>query len=241
MLCRPLIEGMCAAMAAPVICGQGSFVNWETPNVRPLEITPDGTRLLAVNTADDRLEVFNIIAGGLQHAGSIVVGLDPVSVRARTGTEAWVVNPISDSVDLANLKTMNVIATLVTGDEPADVIFASSPPSPQRAFVSISRRNQIKVYDPADLAAAPVAIEIEGEEPCALATDGSRVYAAIFESGNRTTIVPRNIISEPEGSYGGLNPPPGRSDLASASAADVAARWLMGASRNPRHSTARQS
>ncbi len=31
-----------------------SFVNWESPHVSPLDVTPDGTKLLAVNTADNR-------------------------------------------------------------------------------------------------------------------------------------------------------------------------------------------
>src|SRR5437867_12146873 len=80
--------------------GQGSFVNWENPHVHPLDKTPDGTRLLAVNLADNRLEVFDISTGTPRHTGMVPVGLDPVSVRARTNTEIWVVNHISDSVSL---------------------------------------------------------------------------------------------------------------------------------------------
>jgi DNA-binding beta-propeller fold protein YncE len=193
-------------MASSAAFGQpNSFINWESPQVHPLDITPDGTRLLAVNTADNRLEVFSIIAGGLQRAGSIQVGLDPVSVRARTNDEAWVANHVSDSVSIVNLTSMNTVRTLATDDEPADVIFAGDP---QRAFVSVSQRNQIKVYDPASPDAAPIVISIDGEDPRALATDGLRVFAAIFESGNRTTILRRAAVSEPDGPYGGQNPPP---------------------------------
>ena len=83
----------------------------------PLDLTPDGTRLLAVNTADNRLEVFTV-AGGLSSLGSVPVGLDPVSVRARNDTEAWVVNHVSDSVSVVDLGAMNVVATLYPGDEP---------------------------------------------------------------------------------------------------------------------------
>ena len=73
-----------------------SFVNWESPHVNPIDITPDGDRLLVVNTADNRLEVFTITGDTIAAVGSISVGLDPVSVRARTNDEAWVVNHISD-------------------------------------------------------------------------------------------------------------------------------------------------
>ena len=183
-----------------------SFVNWESPHVSPLDMTPDGSLLLAVNTADNRLEVFTVTGGGLVAFGSVPVGLDPVSVRARTNTEAWVVNHVSDTVSIVDLAAMNVIATLYPGDEPADVVFAGSS---QRAFVTVSQLNQVKVYDPLNLAAAPVVLDIAGEDPRALATDGSSVYAAIFESGNRTTILQKAAVSSVASPYAGApNPPP---------------------------------
>ena len=178
-----------------------SFVNWETPHVSPLDMTPSGARLLAVNTADNRLEVFEITDSGLSALGAIPVGLDPVSVRARTDTEVWVVNHISDSISIIDLEAFNVVATLHPGDEPTDVVFAGKP---QRAFVTVSQLSQIKVYDPADLSAAPITLDIDGEDPRALATDGSTVYAAIFESGNKTTSINSFFVSIP-----GINPYPG--------------------------------
>jgi DNA-binding beta-propeller fold protein YncE len=77
------------------------------------------------------------------------------------------------------------------------------------------------VFTPADLAAAPVSIPILGEDPRSLAVsaDGRSVYAAIFESGNGTTILAGglqdnmlatlpNVVGDPRGPYGGQNPPP---------------------------------
>ena len=107
---------------------QSSFVNWETPQVHPLERTPDGKHLLATNTADGRLEVFRLDADRPVLLRSIPVGIDPVSVRARTDEEAWVVNQISDTVSVVDLVRGTVLRTLVTEDEPADVVFAGSPP-----------------------------------------------------------------------------------------------------------------
>ena len=40
-----------------------NFRNFESPQVHPLALTPDGTRLLAVNTPDDRLSVFELSTG----------------------------------------------------------------------------------------------------------------------------------------------------------------------------------
>jgi YVTN family beta-propeller protein len=173
--------------------------------VHPVDVTPDGTTLLVANTADDRLEVFTLGGTLPVHVASIPVGLDPVTVRARTNGEAWVVNRVSDSVSIVDLAAHNVTATLTVGDEPADVIFAGAP---QRAFVSISEENAVAVYDPANLATAPTTVAIQGKNPRALATDGTRVYVAIFESGNRSMILPASIVSDPSGPYGGVNPPP---------------------------------
>ena len=196
-----------------------TFVNFETPHVHPLDMTPDGSRLLAVNTPDNRLEVLTLAGALPEVEASIPVGLDPVAVRARSNTEAWVVNHISDSVSVVDLNTMHVVRTIKTADEPADVCFAGVP---ERAFVTCSQANLVQVFDP-DNPATPIAeIAIEGEDPRALAVspDGATVYAAIFESGNNTTILgggidddntiafPPNVVNHPLGPWSGLNPPP---------------------------------
>src|SRR5437867_7614899 len=111
-----LMVGLLGVRAAPLLAQTG-FANWENPHVHPLDLTPGGGLLLAVNTADDRLEVFDVTTGTPLRVGSVPVGVDPVSVRARTDTEAWVVNHISDSVSIVNLPSLNVTATLKTDDE----------------------------------------------------------------------------------------------------------------------------
>ncbi len=202
---------------APRDTGAGAgFLNWETPPVHPIDLSPDGARLAVVNLPDHRLEIFDVSGGFPEPRGSIPVGLDPVSARWRTPSEVWVVNQISDSVSVVDVERGIVVATLQTWDEPADVVFAGSPP---RAFVSCSQANVVLVFDPADLGSAPLEVPIEAEEPRGLAVspDGGTVYAAIFESGNATTIIPggtirdyftRRGVNDPEGPYGGRNPPP---------------------------------
>ncbi|MDY7232354.1 hypothetical protein SYV04_38555 [Hyalangium sp. s54d21] len=176
--------------------------------------------MLAVNTADNRLLVFDLTGPGREPrlVATIPVGLEPVSVRARSNTEAWVVNHISDSVSIVNLTTLNVVATVPTDDEPADVVFAGWPI--KRAFITCSQVNTVLVVDPNWPLAAPRRVKILGEDPRALAVspDGRKVYAAIFESGNATTVLsgggtleglfPPNVVSDPLGPYGGINPPP---------------------------------
>ncbi len=197
-------------------------MNWEDLGVHPMDLAPDGRTLLVCNVPDHRLEIFDVSAGVPAPLGSIPVGLDPVSVRAKSASEAWVVNHISDSVSVVDLVARNVRATLPTLDEPCDVVFAGTP---LRAFVSCSQANALLVFDPADLAAPPVVIPIDAEEPRAMAVsaDGREVFVAIFESGNATTAVgggidetgtlgpsafPPNAVNEVAGPYGGTNPPP---------------------------------
>ncbi len=208
------------AGSLPTTRASSTFVNFESPHVHPLDMTPDRVRLLAVNTAAARIEVYASASGAPRHIGSVAVGTDPVSVRARTASEAWVVNHVSDSISIVDLPTLRVVRTLSTADEPCDVVFAAG-----RAFVSCSQSNTIQVFDLANLGAAPASVAIVGEEPKALAVspDGQTVYAAIFESGNRTTILgggglntgagmrlsyPPNVVGQPEGPYAGVNPPP---------------------------------
>jgi len=182
---------------------QDAFVHWETPHVTPLALTPDGTRLLAVNTPDQRLEVLALGSGRPTLLAAIPVGLDPVSVRARTDDEVWVVNHVSDSISIVSLAGARVVATLATDDEPADIVFAGTP---ERAFVTCSQANTVLVFDPADRHAPPVRIPLRGEDPRALAAspDGLHVYAAIFESGNRTTVI-QAPLDDPSGPSGGIN------------------------------------
>lgn len=212
------------ALAAVVLvassaAGQLNFVNFETPHVSPLAMTPDGLRLLAVNTADGYLEVFDLSSGSPIKAGSVAVGVDPVAVRANGNGEAWVVNHLSDSISIVDLASLRVVRTVLTKDEPCDVVFAGTP---RRAFVTCSQVNLVQVFDPASPGAALAEVPILGEDPRMLAVspDGQTVYAAVFESGNNSTILgggaavssiigfPPNVVNNTSGPYGGVNPPP---------------------------------
>ncbi|MFK7992996.1 MAG: YncE family protein [Granulosicoccus sp.] len=193
-----------------------AFVNYESPHVHPLDLTPSKNTLLAVNTAAATLMVFDVSGGSAVLTNSIPVGLEPVSVRARSESEAWVVNHVSDTVSIVDLNTGIVVNTLQTADEPADVIFAGNP---ERAFVSASQDNLLQVFNVDNPDEDPTDITILGEDPRALAKspDGNSVYLAIFESGNGTTLMPggkriddriRDAAGASQGPYGGESPPP---------------------------------
>src|SRR5262252_5469619 len=127
----------------------GSFTTFESGQVRPMAMSPDGTRLFAVNTPGDYLEIFSIDgSGNLTKSGSVPVGLEPVAVAARTNGEVWVVNLLSDSVSIVDVATSppRVTRTLLVGDEPRDIVFAGTGGT--RAFITTAHRGQNRPGDP---------------------------------------------------------------------------------------------
>ena len=164
------------------------FAHFESSHVHPLAMTPDGSRLLVVNTPDSRLSVFDATGPSLVRIAEIPVGMEPVSVAVRGNSEAWVVNNLSDDVSVVDLATLHTRATLRVGDEPSDVVFAGTP---ARAYVSVSQEDAVKSYDPDNLAAAPVVIPINGRMPRALARtlDGSEVLVDVFNSSAQATVL----------------------------------------------------
>lgn len=208
------------------------YTLFESGQVRPLAMSPDRQRLFAVNTPDNRLEVFRIQGNQLLRTASIPVGLEPVAVAARTDREVWVVNHLSDSVSVVELDgdgtAGHVARTLLVGDEPRDIVFAG--PERGRAFITTAHRGQNIPFDPqlttagvgrADvwvfdaaalgntLGGTPLTIvTLFTDTPRALAVtpDGTRVYAAGFHTGNRTSIVPETSLPDGFGLDGAPGP-----------------------------------
>jgi YVTN family beta-propeller protein len=194
------------------------YVNWENHPVHALDISPDNSRLAIAHTSDNRVQLFDISLGYPTRLGHVKVGIDPVSVRFKDNNELWVVNHISDSITVVDFQNKRVINTLQTKDEPFDVVFAND-----KAFVSCSQANQILVYNSNDLSIDPIILDVMAEDPRAMTVnnDGSKVYVASFESGNKTTILaggidettgtltfPNNPVNRTPSPYQGQNPPP---------------------------------
>src|SRR5687767_2345709 len=171
----------------PAVFGQ-SFVNFEGKQVSPIRVSPDATRLFAVNTPDARLSVFDISnPSNPILIAEIPVGIEPVSVNPRSNDEAWVVNEVSDSISIVSVSRRIVVDTIYVQDEPGDVVFAGG-----RAFVTCGRRNQVRVFDVVTRLPVGGPISLVGENPRAITvnSNGTRVYVAFALSGNRTTIIP---------------------------------------------------
>jgi DNA-binding beta-propeller fold protein YncE len=227
-----------------------SFTVFESGQVRPLAISTDGRHVFAINTPDNRLEIFRVTGDRLTHTGSIAVGLEPVAVAVRNDHELWVVNHLSDSVSVVQLHDDasggHVARTLLVGDEPRDIVFAG--PGRRRAFITTAHRGQNIAFDPqlttpgvgrADvwvfdaaalgdsLGGTPLTVvSLFTDTPRALAVtaDGSRVYAAGFHTGNQTTSVMETQIPDGFGPDGVAGPP---TNFAGAPAPEVGAivKW----------------
>jgi DNA-binding beta-propeller fold protein YncE len=205
-----------------------AFVTFESGPVRPLALSSDGRFLYAANTPDNRVEIFRVAGRQLQPAGSVPVGLEPVALAERRPGELWVVNHLSDSVSIVDVESPHaarVVRTLLVGDEPRDIVFAG--PHRSRAFIATAHRGQNTGRDPelttpgvgradvwvfdadrlgTSLAGTPLTVmTLFADTPRALAVsaEGRTVYAAAFQSGNRSTSIHERIVTP----NGGLPPP----------------------------------
>ena len=138
-----LVMSALLSLVATSVSQATPFIAFESGPVRPLVMSPDGSKLFITNIPDNRLEVFSISGGALTHTDSIPVGMEPVAVAARTNNEIWVVNQLSDSVSVIDLNATppQVVRTLLVGDEPRDIVFAGTGAN-NRAFITTARRGQ---------------------------------------------------------------------------------------------------
>jgi DNA-binding beta-propeller fold protein YncE len=197
----------------------GKFTTFESGQVRPMALSANGQRLFAVNTPDNRVEIFDVRGTVPVSMGSVSVGLEPVALALAPDGKLWVVNHLSDSISIVDVSVTpaRIVQTLLVGDEPRDIVFAG--PSNQWAFITAAHRGQNVKFDPqlttagvgrADVwvfnAAAPgtalggtplTVLNMFGDTLRALArnADGSRVYAAVLNSGNKTTVLDEDMAN----------------------------------------------
>ncbi len=169
------------------------YESFEARQRHPLDL--NGSLLLAVNSPRGSLAVFDLVAGVPVFREEIPVGVEPVTVRARTSSEAWVVNEVSDSISVVDLDGGFVRATIATPDEPSDLVFVDDV-----AVVSCARSNLLRVLD-AETHAEVATVPLMGNYPTSLglSPDGTKLYASFLLSGNRTTTLqPDRSPEQPE-------------------------------------------
>lgn len=193
------------------------FVTFESGHVRPMALSADGNRLYVANTPANRVEVFDVSGAAPRPLEAIAVGMEPVALALNGSNELWVVNHLSDSVSVVDVAASPAVVTdtLLVGDEPRDIVFAGA--DNQWAFITAAHRGQNAPFDPqlttpgvgrADVWVFDAASTGEslGGEPVTIlnmfgdtlrglarSADGSKVYTAVFNSGNRSTVLTDDI------------------------------------------------
>lgn len=217
---------VCLFCANAFAASERDYTVFESGQVRPLALNDAGSQLVATNTPNNSIEIYNVTDDGLSHRISIPVGLEPIAV-AINENNAWVVNHLSDSISIVDLTpgSERVVRTLLVGDEPRDIVFAGH--KQQHAYVTTAHRGQnipfdpqlttpgvgradVWVFDPDNLGSTmsgdPVTIiNLFTDTPRALAVskDGKTVYAAGFKTGNQTTSLWESVVTR----NGGLPEP----------------------------------
>ena len=184
------------ATANDGVSQEQAFVNFESPQSHGLTTSREGNRLFVVNTPANALVVLSIDEPTSPKVSiEIPVGLEPVSVAERSENEVWVVNHLSDSVSVIDLRRGVVIETIQVGDRPGDVVFAENA---RLAFVSSMTEQSVYVIDAARREVVN-RIPIPAHSPRALLanSDGTTVWVASYLSGNGTTIIPHTLAPAP--------------------------------------------
>jgi len=182
-----------------------------SPQVAPLALSNDGTRLYVANTTSGTLSVLDTSnALAPTPLAELKVGHDPTSVAVLPGLVngdelVFVVNHISDSISVVSRSKLAVVQTIQQLDsdgvtrtnEPVSIAFAG----PSRAFVTLDEPNQVLVLEidsNGHASISPTRLAITAQAPRGLAVAGGKLFVASFESGNQTEF-PTCFPGDPRG------------------------------------------
>ena len=194
-ICAVSLLTTAAEAARQRVHEEAGFELFESPQVNPLALSPDASRLYVANTTANTVEVIDTATRA--RLAVVRVGIEPVALALRPdGKQLWVANHVSDSVsvvdtDPASATLHAVIETVqqvdangVTAfDEPVGIAFASN----QKAYVALSSRNRIAIVDAVNYVVTGT-LPITAQDPRAIAVRDGRLYVAAFESGNQSEL-----------------------------------------------------
>ena len=196
LICHLLFTLLVFAKADDCVAQEQALVNFESPVSHGVVISSNGDRLFVVNTPANSLVVLSIDEPASPEVScEIPVGLEPVSVAERSENEVWVVNHLSDSVSVIDLRRQVVIETIQVGDRPGDVVFADNG---RLAFVSSMTEQSVYVIDVATRnIKKQISIPAHSPRTLLASLDGRTVWIASYLSGNGTTVIPHSAAPAP--------------------------------------------
>ena len=112
-------------------------------NPTGIAVTPDGKRLLVVNSGSASVSVLDALT--LSEQSRIQVGVNPTKVAiCPDGSRAVVTNKGSDSVSLIDLQSMAVVSSIPVGQGPIGVVISLDS---QRAYVGCKDSGTVVMLD----------------------------------------------------------------------------------------------
>lgn len=200
-----LLSTPVALAGSPRIHEAIGFQLFESPQVAPIALSPDGSELYVAHTTANAVQVVSTALN--LNVKQIPVGMEPVALALRPDTqELWVSNHVSDSVSIIDLAPgsptrWQVVDTIqgldtagaTTFDEPAGIAFTSDG---AKAYVALSSRDAIAVIDAGNRVVTST-IKVRAQEPRAIAVRNGRLYVAAFESGNQSELSACPTASSP--------------------------------------------
>ena len=181
-------------MAATADPTQRGFQAFLSPHVNPIVLQDD--TVYVTNTANGTVDV--ISANSRSLVASINVGIEPIALAVRPdGSELWVSNHVSDSINIIDIEPSSNLYHQVVGiidanhlpgntgwfDEPAGIAFASN----EKAYVVLSQENKIAVINVLSREILRT-IDVPAQDPRALAVIGDKLLVLPFESNNQTQL-----------------------------------------------------
>ena len=166
----------------------------------PIEITPDGQKVVAVNTDTDTVSFLQVGADGLlTKLQEVAVGKEPRSVATLVSKPwAYVANTVSGTVSVIDTQSYATVATVTVGTEPQAIV---SSPNGLFVYVANANDNTVQVIDTnTNTVAATIPV---GRSPRALAitNDGDTddldevLYVPSFFARPRAGFVPPSTVN----------------------------------------------
>jgi DNA-binding beta-propeller fold protein YncE len=208
---------------------KGPNPNFERAQLQPLELSADGRRLYALNSAGARLAGFDVASGA--HVLDIAVGIGGVSVARRPGTEElWVVDSLASTVFVVDPAQAAIVRSVRVGAQPHGIAFT---PDGDRAYVTCSGVDRVDVLHGAT-ARVVRSIPVPVKQPRGIVWAAGHAWVVPLLSGNNTAPhgrpgAPDHVVGVARVEGAGLNALPDRDLLAIATRPDPAKDRLVDA------------
>jgi YVTN family beta-propeller protein len=148
---------------SPPAAGGGGGAVAKNPSMsQPIAISDDDTLLVAVNTLNDSVTVFNVAGDANEKLGEVKVGAHPQTVALTPDKRfAYVTNQDSATVSVVDLSALTKVLDIPVGADPFGVALT---PDGSRAYVANSGFNTVSIIETASNTVVGT-IAIQGVQP----------------------------------------------------------------------------